>query len=85
MWWLKMEAARSSETMVSNRHTTGRNNAENHEFIPHSSENLKSRPAQLGDCMLKYKILYSQGNVIYAPHVTYRILSYSFLFLWCGC
>jgi len=31
-WTLKMEAARSSETLVSNHHTTQSNNLKDHEF-----------------------------------------------------
>jgi len=37
---LKMETARSSETSISNPHTTWRNNAENHEFYHHRTSNL---------------------------------------------
>jgi hypothetical protein len=39
---LKMNAARCSETLVSNHHTT-RSNPENHEFCLHRRENLKCR------------------------------------------
>jgi hypothetical protein len=37
-----MEAARSSETLVSNNHTTRRNNTENRKFCPRRRESLKS-------------------------------------------
>jgi hypothetical protein len=36
-----MEAARSSETLVSNHHITRRNNPENHELYLHRLQNLK--------------------------------------------
>jgi hypothetical protein len=39
---LKMEAARSSETLLSNHHTTRHNNPANLEFYLHRRENLKS-------------------------------------------
>jgi len=37
-----MEAARFSETLISNHHTTRHNTPENHEFHLHRREDLKS-------------------------------------------
>jgi hypothetical protein len=40
---LKMKATQTSETLVSNHHSTQHNNAENHKFYLPRHENLKSR------------------------------------------